>query len=73
LGRTLLREGRYWEAEQQTLAAYSILIKQSNPAESFLRGARKDLRAIYEALDQPEKAREYQERTVAKATPSATR
>jgi eukaryotic-like serine/threonine-protein kinase len=73
LGRTLLREARYRDAEEQTLAGYKILIKQSNPAESFLRGARKDLRAIYQALAQPDKAKEYQEQTVAKAAPSATR
>jgi tetratricopeptide (TPR) repeat protein len=67
LGRTLLREGRYGEAEPQTLAAYRILIKQSNPADSFLRSARKDLRAIYEALHQPEKAEEYQEPVAARS------
>jgi len=71
LGRTLLREGRHRDAERQTLAGYRILIKQSNPAESFLRAARKDLRTIYEALGQPEHAKEYQEPTVAKAAPPA--
>ena len=65
LGRTLLREGRYADAEKQTLAAYQILINQSNPAESFMRAARKDLRAIYEGLQQPEKAAQYLEPTVA--------
>ena len=59
LGRTLLREQHYREAEEQTLAGYRILSKQSNPAESFLRNARKDLRAIYEGLQQPEKAEAY--------------
>jgi serine/threonine-protein kinase len=73
LGRTLLREGRYREAEEQTLAAYRILIKQSNPAESFLRAARKDLLAIYEAIGQPEQAKQYQEQTVAKTALPATR
>jgi serine/threonine-protein kinase len=67
LGRTLLRAGRCREAEEQTLAGYKILIKKSNPAESFVRNARKDLRTIYEALGQPEKASQYQEPIVAKA------
>jgi eukaryotic-like serine/threonine-protein kinase len=61
LGRTLLRSGRYADAEKETLAAYRILSKQSNPAESFLRAARKDLRAIYAGLNEPEKAVAYQE------------
>jgi serine/threonine-protein kinase len=61
LGRTLLRQARYREAETQTLAAYRILIRQSNPNDSFLKSARKDLRAIYEALQEPAKAKDYQE------------
>jgi eukaryotic-like serine/threonine-protein kinase len=73
LGRTLLRAGRYREAGEQTLAGYKILINKSNPAESFVRAARKDLRAIYEALGQPEKASPYQEPIVAKAATPAAR
>jgi serine/threonine-protein kinase len=61
LGRTLLRQERYQEAEAQTLAGYRILIKQSNPTDSFLRAARKDLREAYTALNEPEKAKEYPE------------
>jgi serine/threonine-protein kinase len=71
LGRTLLRAGRYREAEEQTLAGYKILINKSNPAESFVRAARKDLRADYEALGQPEKGSQYQEPIVAKAATPA--
>ncbi len=56
LGRSLLRQGRYVEAEQQTLAGYDILMKQTNPQVSFLQSARKDLIADYEALKQPGKA-----------------
>jgi eukaryotic-like serine/threonine-protein kinase len=73
LGRTLLRAGRYREAEEQTLAGYKILIKKSNPAESFVRAARKDLRAIYAALGQPEKGAQYQEPIVVKAATPAAR
>src|SRR6202040_3012582 len=47
LGRTLLREKRYADAESETLAGYEILIKQSSPSTSFIHAARKDLAADY--------------------------
>jgi len=56
LGRTLLREQRYEEAEKYSRAGYEILKKQSNPSVSWLRTARTDLAALYDALHQPEKA-----------------
>jgi eukaryotic-like serine/threonine-protein kinase len=56
LGRALLRQKRYQDAEPETLAGYEILIKQSSPSTSFVRAARKDLAAEYDALNQPEKA-----------------
>jgi serine/threonine-protein kinase len=56
LGRTLLRAGRYAEAEQESLAGYEIVAKQASPSISFLRAARTDLIASYEAMEQPEKA-----------------
>ncbi len=56
LGRTLLREKKYKEAEVQTLAGYENQIKQTSPSTSFVRAARKDLVADFEALNQPEKA-----------------
>jgi serine/threonine-protein kinase len=56
LGRVLLRQNRYKDAEPETLAGYEILIKQSSPSTSFIHAARKDLAAEYEALDQTEKA-----------------
>jgi serine/threonine-protein kinase len=56
LGRTLLRQNRYTDAEPETLAGYEILIRQSSPSTSFTRAARKDLAAEYEALNQPQKA-----------------
>jgi hypothetical protein len=54
LGRTLLRETRYKEAQPETLAAYQTLIKQTSPATSYIRAARKDLAAKYEGLKQPQ-------------------
>jgi eukaryotic-like serine/threonine-protein kinase len=56
LGRTLLREKRYKDAEPETLAGYEILVKHSRPSTSFVRAARKDLVADYEALKEPKQA-----------------
>ncbi|MBS1805862.1 MAG: serine/threonine protein kinase [Acidobacteria bacterium] len=53
LGRTLLRESRFGEAEAETLAGYKILQKQTEPSTSFLRAARRDLVTEYEALKRP--------------------
>jgi eukaryotic-like serine/threonine-protein kinase len=59
LGRTLLRQKRYQEAEAETLAGYETLIKQASESTSFLHAARKDLVAEYEALKQPEQAAKF--------------
>jgi serine/threonine protein kinase len=59
LGRTLLHQNRYQEAEVETSASYVILTKQTSPATSFVRAARKDLAAEYDGLRQPEKAAKY--------------
>ena len=64
LGRTLLRQNRYQDAEPETLAGYEILSKQSSPSTSFIRAARKDLVADYEALDQPQKAARFRAESV---------
>jgi len=59
LGRVLLLQNRYAEAEPETLAGYRILRAQMKPSTSWLVNARKDLRAIYTALGQPERAGEF--------------
>jgi serine/threonine-protein kinase len=59
LGRTLLRQKRYSEGEVETLAGYNILIKQSNPATSFVHAARMDLAADYDGLQMPDKAAKF--------------
>jgi eukaryotic-like serine/threonine-protein kinase len=59
LGRTLLRENRYQDAEVETLAGYGILSKQASSSISYLRAARKDLVAEYEALNQPQQAAKF--------------
>ena len=71
LGRTLLRQNRYKDAEPETLTGYEILIKQSSPSTSFIQAARKDLTADYEALGQPDKAARFRtELADATANPS---
>jgi serine/threonine protein kinase/Tfp pilus assembly protein PilF len=59
LGRTLLHQNRYEEAEVETLGSYEILTKQTSADTSFVRAARKDLVAEYEGLTQPEKAAKF--------------
>jgi eukaryotic-like serine/threonine-protein kinase len=60
LGRVLLRERRFSEAAAETLAGYEILIKQTDPATSFIKAARNDLIIDYDSLGQPEKAARFQ-------------
>lgn len=56
LGRTLLRERRYREAETEILVGSNILSKQTSPSASWVQAARKDLALVYEALGEQEKA-----------------
>ncbi len=60
LGRVLLRERRYQEAEVQTSEGYRIVAKQASPSTSFRRAACEDLVAEYQALHQPERAKQFQ-------------
>lgn len=71
LGRTLLRQDRYGEAQVETLAGYEILIKQANPAESFVHAARTDLVAEYDALKQPDKAEKFRAELAAAEKPAS--
>jgi serine/threonine-protein kinase len=75
LGRTLLRQNRFRDAEPETLAGYEILIKQSSPSTSFIRAARKDLAAEYDALNQPQQAARFRAEleTAAANPPNAKR
>lgn len=56
LGRAVLRQNRFKDAEPETMAGYDILSKQSSPSTSFIRAARKDLAAEYDGLKQPQLA-----------------
>ena len=59
LGHALLRQLRYREAAEHSLAGYEILAKQASPSASWLQWARKDLAEDYAALHEPEKARRF--------------
>ena len=59
LGRSLLHQRRFADAQVETLAGYEIMVKQANPAVTFIQNARKDLVAEYDSLKQPEKAARY--------------
>ena len=60
LGRTLLRQRRYAEAQIETRAGYDVLITQMDPKVSWLVNARKDLVEEYEALKQPGQVAKFQ-------------
>jgi serine/threonine protein kinase/Tfp pilus assembly protein PilF len=56
LGRALLREGRYADAEPEALFGYNYLAKHVTPGDHFLLFARKDLAAIYDGLHNADQA-----------------
>jgi hypothetical protein len=59
LGRALLRQKRYQEAEAESRAGYEILTKLSAAPGSYLEIARTDLMEEYDALKRPELARTF--------------
>lgn len=61
LGRVLLRQNRFAEAEEQTHGGFDILSKQMDPTVTWLRSARKDLVAEYTALNEPDQAAKFKE------------
>jgi serine/threonine protein kinase len=63
LGRTLLRQNRYVEAEAETRPGYEILSTQMDPKVTWLVNARKDLAEEYDALEQPEQAARFRAET----------
>ena len=63
LGRALLGQARYAEAENELLAGYGILTAQTSPSVSWLKNAREDLVKLYTASNQPEKAKRFQTET----------
>jgi len=59
LGRVLLKERHYRDAEAHSLAGYKILVEHNSSAIRFRRFACEDLAAEYEALHQPAKAKQF--------------
>ncbi len=59
LGRTLVFEKRYREAEAELLEGYRLVSQRSGPSTIWLQNARADLASTYEALHEPEKAALY--------------
>ena len=59
LGRTLVREARWRDAEPELLAGYEIANKEA-PTSDWGTAAREDLATTYTALGRPAEARKYQ-------------
>jgi serine/threonine protein kinase/tetratricopeptide (TPR) repeat protein len=59
LGRTLLREGKFNEAEENSLAGYHYLVQHVPPSNGYLTASLKDLSAVYDALHNAELADHY--------------
>jgi serine/threonine-protein kinase len=53
LGRSLLRQKRFAEAERESRAGYEQLAPQLNPTSSWLVSARTDLALAYDSLERP--------------------
>ena len=68
LGRTLLRQQRYAEAESETHTGYDILRAQMDPKVSWLKNARKDLVEEYDGMKQPEQAARFRAEIAANET-----
>ncbi len=56
LGRVLMRQGKFSDAERESAAGLDILVPQMSPAASWLKNARSDLVQIYDSLGQTAKA-----------------
>ena len=56
LGRALLRQGRFAEAVEESLAGHDIIARQADAGVSFLTAARADLATAYDSLGQHERA-----------------
>jgi serine/threonine-protein kinase len=56
LGRALIGQRRFEEAERELTPAYDTLRSQQRPPESWLRTAREELVRVYDALRRPDRA-----------------
>ncbi len=60
LGRTLLLDRRFSEAEKESLAGYEILSKQEAPPVTWMERVRKDLTLEYDSLGRADEALRFQ-------------
>jgi serine/threonine-protein kinase len=67
LGRTLVRVGRFSEAAPYLSAGYQVLVKQAGSSSAWLRAAREELVTVFDALNEPDKARVYRQELSADA------
>jgi len=65
LGRALVLQSRFSEAEGHIVSGYAILSKQANPSSVHLQNARQDLVSVYDALKQPDKAQRFRAELIA--------
>ncbi|MGB6690949.1 MAG: hypothetical protein WBE76_24200 [Terracidiphilus sp.] len=72
LGRTLLCERRFSDAETQSLGGYNYLVKHVAPVNKYLANSRKDLAAIYDGLHQPQMAARFRAELNATTANAAT-
>src|SRR4030095_698894 len=63
LGRSILRQGRFAEAERESRAGYDILAPQLNPTVSWLVSARADLATASDSLHHPAEAARWRAET----------
>jgi len=59
LGRALLLDRRFQDAETESREGYEILTRQPSAPDHWMQNARTDLVSEYEALHQPEKAAKF--------------
>jgi len=65
LGRSMLRQGRFAAAVQESLAGYESLRAETDPSSAFLRNARIDLMTAYDSLGQPDQAARFRSELLA--------
>jgi serine/threonine-protein kinase len=73
LGRTLMNEAKFSEAETQSLAGYNYLTAHVAPGNIYLANARKDLATIYDGLHQPQQAARFRAELASAAATSTAK
>jgi serine/threonine-protein kinase len=71
LGRTLMSEAKFSDAETQSLGGYKYLIAHVAPGNVYLANARRDLATIYDGLHQPQQAARFRAELASASTAAA--